>query len=222
MLAFNDNLWTIGIQHMEKFDITKNTIESYIKKMRTTSYARYDAHKRCERLNNSSLFALTSTSLLLIFLGIIGKYSSSNCPFINQEHIEIFATFASIIILALSLVVSFASYTLKSERFFRSGNDIAELCDQLNIINEQDSDSVRRCMLKYNQLRKNSENHPEHSYKRGRLARKRQKNDTLTDSDKLSVFDNISYWSPIGAFYLLSSISFSVFIYVIYKFFSHA
>lgn len=65
---------------MVKYRITREVIDSRRKKMTTTSYARFDAHKRCERLNNSSLFALTSTSLLLIYIGILNVSAQLSSP----------------------------------------------------------------------------------------------------------------------------------------------
>jgi hypothetical protein len=207
---------------MESFNIDERVIIKFIKKMKTTSYARYDAHKRCERLNNSSLFALTSASLLLIFLGIINQYSSSQCPFTTKGYIDIFSSFTSVLILALSLIVSFASYSLKSERYFRSGNDISELYEQLEIADNKDTHTIRRIIYKYNQIKKNSDNHQSHNYKKGRLERKVENDDVLDESDKLSSVDYISYWSPIAAFYFLSLLSICTFFYVIWNFVQYA
>jgi len=207
---------------MENFDIDKLIINKFIKKMKTTSYARYDAHKRCERLNNSSLFALTSASLLLIFLGILNLYSSPQCPFTTKGYIDIFSIFTSVLVLVLSLIVSFASYSLKSERYFRSGNDMSEMCERLEITDTKDVDTIRRIINKYNQLKKHSDNHQSHNYKKGRLERKVENNDTLDENDTLGFSDYVSYWAPIAAFYLLSLLSIFTFTYVIWNFIKYA
>jgi len=206
---------------MVKYRITREVIDSRRKKMTTTSYARFDAHKRCERLNNSSLFALTSTSLLLIYIGILNNYLLPTCPFINPEYLEIFSTFASVVILALSLVVAFASYSLKSERFFRSGNEIKTLCDRLEIIHESETETFLKIQSQYTHIIKNSDNHQSHNYKKGRLERKVQDGDTL-DGNEFGNRDFISYWAPIVSFYLLTTLSFVTFVYITCKYIANA
>jgi hypothetical protein len=207
---------------MENPECTSNALSDLLKSMRTTSYARYDAHKRCERLNNSSLFALTSASMLLIFMGIIDNFSPEIYPFLNKSHLELFSILTSITILVLSLVVSFASYSLKSERYFRSGNEIGELCDRLRFLKEADVKAITDIAEQYYLLRKNSDNHQGYNYKKGRLERKRQSNDSLDSSDNLTIIELIGYWSPIMAFYSVSLLSFIVFAYEILKFAHYA
>lgn len=207
---------------MDNPKIEKTALDDFLKSMRTTSYARYDAHKRCNRLNNSSLFALTSASLLLIFLSIIDNYSSDACPFLNQSHLEIFSILISVIILVLSLVVSFASYSLKSERYFRSGNEIGELCDRLIFVDKNSTDSIKEIIEQYYVLRKSSDNHQGYNYKNGRLERKRQIDDSIGESDDLTKLELLGYWSPIMAFYFISLSSFVVFIYAILKYAQYA
>jgi hypothetical protein len=207
---------------MENSETEQETINSFAKSMKTTSYARFDAHRRCDRLNNSSLFALTSASLLLIFLSIIDAYSSQVCPFLNKSHLELFSIFTSVIILVLSLVVSFASYSLKSERYFRSGNEINDLCDKLNFIDRSNQELVRETMEQYFMLRKHSDNHQGYNYKNGRLDRKKENNDLISDEDKLTIAESFGYWSPIIAFYAISLSSFLVFIYAIIKYAQYA
>ncbi|PHZ58902.1 hypothetical protein CRG86_014770 [Photobacterium leiognathi] len=117
-------------------------INSFKKRMKTTAYAKFDAHKRYERLNNTSLFALTSASLLLIFITLFSKYCDKFKHIIEPFSLELFSLLVSIIILVLSLVVSFASYALKSERCLRFGNDIIELVDKL-LIAKTDFEKVK-------------------------------------------------------------------------------
>lgn len=207
---------------MEDLKIENTTLDKFLTGMQTTSYARFDAHRRCNRLNNSSLFSLTSASLLLIFLSILNTYSSENCPFLNKSHLELFSILTSVIILVLSLVVSFASYSLKSERYFRSGNEISDLCDRLDFADKNNGDEIKDIVEQYFMLRKHSDNHQSCNYKNGRLDRKRQKDDTISDSDRLTFIENTGYWAPIIAFWAISILSFSVFIYAIVKYIEYA
>lgn len=207
---------------MDNPKINDNALNSLSKGMKTTSYARYDAHKRCNRLNNASLFALTSASLLLIFLSILDNYSSQACPFLNKSHIEIFSILTSVVILVLSLVVSFASYSLKSERYFRSGNEIGELCDRLNFVDKSNVNAVDKIVEQYYMLRKNSDNHQGYNYKKGRLERKLQNDDSIGECDDLTILELLGYWAPIMAFYFISMSSFAIFSYAIFKYIQYA
>lgn len=202
--------------------IDPNTQKSYVKKMKTTSYARYDAHKRCKRLNNTSLFALTSASLLLITLGILRALAGDTNNFIADTTLDVFSLIASLIILVLSLVVSFASFDLMSERYFRAANEINDLCDNLEVLSEQDTEVVKEIMERYFEIRKHTDNHQGYNYKRGRLERKTEAKDKIEPEDKLTFVEHVGYWAPIFSFYLISITSLCVFSYAIMKFFCHA
>lgn len=188
--------------------------------MKTTCYAKYDAHKRYSRLNNTSLFALTSASLLLIFIGIISK--GSTCLFLNSSSLEIFSIMVSIIILVLSLVVSFASYTLKSERYLRAGNELNNLYDKFSIVNRTCQESIDSIIAEYAILRQNVDNHQAFNYTRGRLARKKEIGDEICGDDNTSFLEDLEYWIPIISFYFISLFSFSTFLFIIIKYINHA
>lgn len=189
--------------------------KSIRKRMKTTAYAKFDAHKRYERLNNASLFALTSASLLLIFVSIFNKYSIKFCPVVKPVLIELFSVIVSIIILVLSLVVSFASYTLKSERSLRVGNDIIDLHDKLAL--SKDDNKSKIILQDYAILRKHSDNHKKYNYVRGRLERKIEENhQSVTENDKPSMSNKTEYWMPIVSFHLISLGSFAIFIKMIF------
>tara|TARA_R110000737_G_scaffold282726_1_gene289372 strand:- start:3693 stop:4307 length:615 start_codon:yes stop_codon:yes gene_type:complete len=203
---------------MEQQPIATNSLSDLAKKMKTTSYARYDAHKRCERLNNASLFALTSVSMLLISFSILGAFSPEHRPLFCNNHLELFSLLTSIIMLIISLVVSFASYSLKSERYFRAGNEIGELCDRLSFIDMTNSNAVNAIAEQYYSIRKNSDNHQGYNYKRGRLDRKLQDDASIEEKDELKIFDYFGYWAPIISFYIISISSVIFFLYAIVKF----
>lgn len=191
-------------------------VESIKKRIKTTGYAKFDAHKRYERLNNTSLFALTSASSLLIFISIFNKYNEEINIFSNASFIELFSIVVSIIILILSLVVSFASYSLKSERYLRCGNEMIDLCDRLevSICNEEKKSIVNEYIV----LRKSSDNHKRFHYVRGRLERKIEQNrDRVVSSDYPTKIEKIEYWAPIVMYYLVSICSIATFLFMVYR-----
>ena len=209
----------------------KEYVDSLKKRMKTTSYAKFDAQKRYEKLNNSSLFALTSSSLLLIFVSIINKYSL--CPTGYEAKVELISILVSIIILVLSLVVSLSSYSLKSERFLRTGNEILDLLERLNLRGKEDCQELQSIVTEYSVLRKNADNHQSYNYSRGRMERKnedkklndneeekedRKPNDNKEEKkDKISNFDNYCYWAPIVAFKVISLVSFIALIFMLHS-----
>ncbi|TLS83837.1 SLATT domain-containing protein [Photobacterium damselae subsp. damselae] len=187
---------------------------SFKKRMKTTAYAKFDAHKRYDRLNNTSLFALTSASSLLIFITLFNKYVFVKCTGINQSFIELFSIVVSIMILVLSLVVSFASYSLKSERYLKTGNDILELCDKLDLASTDFE--KKNISQSYNFLRKNADNHKGFNYTRGRLERKKEEGKSdIKLEDKESYIEKYEYWAPIVSFYAISILSILIFLIMI-------
>jgi len=186
-------------------------ISSLLKRLKTTGYAKFDAHKQYVRLNNSSLLALTTSSLLLIFVSIINKYTSIAVGY--EDKIELIVILVSIIILILSLVVSLSSYSLKSERFLRSGNEILDLFERLNLLDKEDSINLKTIVNEYSVLRKNTDNHSDYNYRRGRLVRRREENklNKSLSSEKASLYDNYCYWSSIIFFKVISICSIVIF-----------
>jgi hypothetical protein len=185
---------------------SSNYVNSLKKRMKTTSYAKFDAHKRYASLNNSSLFALTASSLLLIFISIINKYSllSIGCA----AKVELTSILISITILVLSLVVSLSSYSLKSERFLRSGNEILDLLERLNLLKDNDDDGVSCVVNEYSVQRRNADNHQSFNYRRGRAERKNEeKKDDERIEDEVICVDLLFYWAPIAVFYIISFVS---------------
>ena len=185
---------------------------SFKKRIKTTAYAKFDAHKRYERLNNTSLFALTSASSLLIFVSIFNKFIADFCLFVNPSRVELFSIVVSIIILILSLVVSFASYSLKSERALRSGNEMIDLHDRLELCSDDDEKN-KSIINEYIVLRKSADNHKRFHYTRGRLERKSEKNiDDLKPSDYPTKIEKLEYWAPIIMYYLVSLFAITLFL----------
>lgn len=189
--------------------------ESFKRRIKTTAYAKFDAHKRYERLNNTSLFALTSASSLLIFVSIFNKFMEDLCVFNNSSLIELFSIVVSIIILILSLVVSFASYSLKSERSLRCGNEMNDLHDRLELCST-DVQKSEHIINEYVVLRKSADNHKRFHYTRGRLERKSEKDKSkLIPSDYPTKIESLEYWAPIIMYYLVSSFSIAIFFLMI-------
>jgi hypothetical protein len=198
-------------------------IDTMLKRIKTTSYSRLDAHKRYARLNGSSLFALTVSSLLLIFVSIINKYSL--CPIAYEAKIELISILVSIVILVLSLVVSLSSYSLKSERFLRTANEMLYLFERLSLLRNSDESGLEKVITEYSLLRKNSDNHQPYNYHRGRMERKNEDKKPDGDSEgkeklgigKASLFDNFCYWAPISLFHVISTISILIFFFMLHS-----
>lgn len=204
--------------------------ESFRKKMKSTSYAKFDAHKWYAKLNNSSLFALTTSSLLLIFISIFSKYAL--CPTTYGANTELFSLIVSIIMLVLSLVISLSEFSLKSERFLRSANEIMDLHDRLVLVKDTNVTGLSKLMSEYSVLRKSADNHQTFNYHRGRFNRKKEElnihneNNTentpkqvvLSDNDKPTKLDWCCYWVPILVFYLISVANSILFLSLIWFF----
>ena len=186
--------------------------ESFKKRIKTTAYAKFDSHKRYERLNNTSLFALTSASSLLIFVSIFNKFMGDLRIFNHPSLVELFSIVVSIIMLILSLVVSFASYSLRSERSLRCGNEMIDLHDRLELCGP-DVQKIESVVNEYIVLRKSADNHKRFHYTRGRLERKSENDkNKLVPSDYPTIFEKIEYWAPILMYYLVSSFSIAIFL----------
>lgn len=207
--------------------------ESFRKKIKTTSYAKFDAHKWYARLNRTSLFALTASSLSLIFISIFSKYSL--CPATYGTNIELFSLIVSIILLVLSLVISLSSFSLKSERFLRSANEMMDLHDRLELVKDTNVTGLNNIVSEYSVLRKSADNHQTFNYHRGRYERKKEEINThnkknsgdlpeqseikvLSDKDKPTLFDWLCYWFPILVFYLISIANVILFLTLVWFF----
>lgn len=102
------------------------------KRMKSTAYARFFSARRYDRLNNQSLFSLSLSSFILIFVTLLQKYSPT--AVFETNNLELIQLLSSITIATLSIVVAFSSYAIKSEKMRVSGEEINELISKIDHI----------------------------------------------------------------------------------------
>ena len=148
-------------------------VEKLRKKIKTTAYARFSSARRHARLNNYSLFSLSIASFSLIFISLMQKYS--NNEILPSATLELYQIISSIFIAALSLVVSFANYSITSERMRKSAETLNRLVDELELNrNDMDVFLERDIRNDYENHKMNSLNHEEFEFKYGRADRKNE------------------------------------------------
>ncbi|HGD3423299.1 TPA: SLATT domain-containing protein [Enterobacter hormaechei] len=103
-------------------------------RMKSTAYARFYSARRYDRLNNYSLFSLSLSSFILIFVSLIQKYSI--VKIFDANNLELIQLLSSITIATLSVVVAFSSYSVKSEKMRISGEEINELISKIDYISD--------------------------------------------------------------------------------------
>lgn len=188
------------------------------KQIKTTAYARFFSARRYEKLNNSSLFALTSFSLLLIFTTLLQKYSISACdssqPFYPPNILELGQLISSIIIAILSITVSFCNYAAKAEKMRQSAESINNLSSTIHdaiAYEEIDKTLIKSIRSTYNDIKQNSMNHIHYEYVYGRAERKLEDGDISKRSSEIDFCSLFKYYMPFTAFYLISVTSIIIF-----------
>lgn len=173
--------------------------------MKSTAYARFFSARRYDALNNYSLFSLSISSFCLIFITLLQKYSIK--PIFSSENLELIQLLASITIATLSIVVSFASYAIKSEKMRVSGEEINELISKIDHLSDipQSYKSIKKTKkirAQYEILKSKSMNHKNFEFEYGKLERKREESEskeTCNCKNKVSfksIFDNYSVYIP--------------------------
>ncbi|WP_346732246.1 SLATT domain-containing protein [Enterobacter kobei] len=132
------------------------------KRMKSTAYARFFSARRYDRLNNHSLFSLSLSSFILIFITLIQKYS--NGKIFDANDLELVQLLSSITIATLSIVVAFSSYSIKSEKMRVSGEEINELISKIDHISDlpwnlESINKTKKIRAKYEILKSKSLNH---------------------------------------------------------------
>ncbi|CAM8457662.1 TPA: SLATT domain-containing protein [Citrobacter freundii] len=175
------------------------------KRMKSTAYARFFSARRYDALNNYSLFSLSISSFCLIFITLLQKYSIK--PIFSSENLELIQLLASITIATLSIVVSFASYAIKSEKMRVSGEEINELISKIDHLSDipQSYKSIKKTKkirVQYEILKSKSMNHKNFEFEYGKLERKREESESKEKcncKNKVSfksIFDNYSVYIP--------------------------
>lgn len=206
-----------------------NSLAPLRKRMKSTAYARFFSSRRYDRLNNYSLFSLTISSFILIFVTLLQKYS--NCIIFHSNTLELIQLIASIIIAILSITVSFASYSIKSEKMRVSGEEINELISKIDHLGDFEWDVIaqkktKKIRDKYEILKSKSLNHKEFEFIYGKVERKREDDNNAKDqnnkkdqdnnkrtSETVNLASKISNYLPYIPYITISFFSISLFIY---------
>lgn len=178
-------------------------IDMLKKRLKTTAYARFFSARRYEKLNNYSLFSLSIASFSLIFITIFQNYSEGQL--FTPKTLELTQLIASIIIATLSVVVSFSSYAIKSEKMRISGEEINSLVSKLELYSgsEVDLDKLRKIRKKYELLKEKSLNHKNFEFQYGKMERKREDNNENSSVSITAKIENLISFFP----YLLISVT---------------
>lgn len=186
------------------------------KRLKSTAYARFHSARRYDSLNNHSLFSLSVASFTLIFVTLLQKYSNG-CIF-NSNTLELIQLLASITIATLSIVVSFASYSIKSEKMRISGEEINELISKIEHLqycewNEKTIRKTKRIRSKYEVLKAKSLNHKNFEFEYGKMERKREENQPSAIHPKFNVSRSsmIVNYLPYVPYLLISALSILLF-----------
>lgn len=191
------------------------SLEIIRKRMKSTAYARFFAARRYDSLNNQSLFSLSIASFSLIFATLLQKYSS--IAIFDATKLELIQLLASITIATLSIVVSFASFAIKSEKMRVSGEEINELIAKIDCISDLPWDykaikKTTKIRKKYEILKAKSLNHKNFEFEYGKLECKREEKNNKSKVTFKSFIANLIPYIP---FNIISLISAFLFIYSI-------
>lgn len=187
------------------------SLEIIRKRMKSTAYARFFSARRYDSLNNQSLFSLSIASFSLIFSTLLQKYSPMNI--FDATKLELIQLIASIIIATLSIVVSFASFAIKSEKMRVSGEEINELIAKIDCIGDSHWDckaikKVTKIRKRYEILKAKSLNHKNFEFEYGKIERKREESKSKQgDSFKVTPKSFIANLLPYIPFNVISIIS---------------
>lgn len=192
------------------------------KRMKSTAYARFFSARRYDSLNNQSLFSLSIASFTLIFLTLFQKYSINRI--FDANNLELIQLIASITIAILSIVVSFASFSIKSEKMRMSGEEINELISRLDSISDLPWDNkaikkTKKIRDKYEILKAKSLNHKNFEFEFGKAERKREESNNKSSKEKISFKSRIENRAPHIPFFIISFLSamllmVSIFLYI--------
>lgn len=187
--------------------------ESLKKQIKTTYFARYASSRRLSHLNKLSLVALTTASLSLIVTTLTAKYL--DCLLVNNDLVDLLQVLGAIVILILSVVVTFAELSLKSERMRNSADKINGIYKRLVIITFEKNNFVKieNLYKKYHET-VIGENHTSWDYKVGRIERKIQESENVCNNEELSIVNKLKNNISEASFLLiiLLSICFSLYL----------
>lgn len=192
------------------------------KRMKSTAYARFFSARRYDRLNNHSLFSLSLSSFILIFITLIQKYS--NGKIFDANDLELVQLLSSITIATLSIVVAFSSYSIKSEKMRVSGEEINELISKIDHISDlpwnlESINKTKKIRAKYEILKSKSLNHKNFEFIYGKTEKKREEsqNNILIDNE-IKFSSRLDNYLPFIPYIIISSFSVALFFYGFLKY----
>ncbi|WP_372585064.1 SLATT domain-containing protein [Enterobacter kobei] len=192
------------------------------KRMKSTAYARFFSARRYDRLNNHSLFSLSLSSFILIFITLIQKYS--NGKIFDANDLELVQLLSSITIATLSIVVAFSSYSIKSEKMRVSGEEINELISKIDHISDlpwnlESINKTKKIRAKYEILKSKSLNHKNFEFIYGKTEKKREEsqNNILIDNE-IKFSSRLDNYLPFIPYIIISSFSVVLFFYGFLKY----
>lgn len=191
-------------------------LEPLRKRLKSTTYARFHSARRYDSLNNHSLFSLSVASFTLIFVTLLQKYS--NGYIFDSNTLELIQLVASITIATLSIVVSFASYSIKSEKMRVSGEEINELISKIEHLqccewNEKTIKKTKKIRSKYEVLKAKSLNHKKFEFEYGKMERKREESQPSVIDQKFNVSKSsmLANYLPYVPYLIISALSIILF-----------
>lgn len=191
-------------------------------RMKSTAYARFYSARRYDRLNNYSLFSLSLSSFILIFISLIQKYSI--VKIFDANNLELIQLLSSITIATLSIVVAFSSYSVKSEKMRISGEEINELISKIDCISdlpweEKSINKTKKIRAKYEILKSKSLNHKNFEFIYGKAERKREESDTNTrPENKINLQTRCDNYLSFIPYIIISIFSLLIFLYGLIKY----
>ncbi|MDV5171050.1 SLATT domain-containing protein [Photobacterium rosenbergii] len=189
-------------------------VDKFKRSIKTTAYSRFFASRRYSRLNNFSLFALSTSSFSLIFITLMQKYSSG--LLFQSQALELYQLISSIFIAALSLVVAFANYAINSYKMLKSGEEINFL---LSLFDDEKFD-MNVIKARYQRYKEKSDNHNHIDYVYGRRDRKVEESKT-DEKFNVSLYVKIQYFSPFVLYAAISLFFILTFIYTLFSYYNN-
>lgn len=156
-------------KRLEKNDLppylTKNSWEHELNyKLWITKGARFAAARRCEDMDSSGLWATTILSAYLIIVGLIPYIPHPMFKGVSPELLGFGTTALSIILMAVTLLISIRQYPLQAKAFHECSLKIGVLYDRLRQAKEIDDAEVKRAQIgtvtrDYEEMLPNYSNH---------------------------------------------------------------
>lgn len=143
----------------------KKPYEELYDRVNKTAKSRFNAHIRLSNHNNVSLFTITLFSLALLVLPL-GKAFGIKF-YISDNVVELVQCLLTIVILAISIALSMASFAFRSEKFHYCGKELNNLLMRLYTKKDSEYDNEYESLCKeYHSILSGYENHKEIDYMR--------------------------------------------------------